>query len=59
MRKFILFFTLVIITTPALAQQTPLKMRYPAGSSQSMTLNKRFELNESSIKPFGVEICYQ
>jgi hypothetical protein len=24
-----------------------------------MTLNKRFELNESSIKPFGVEICYQ
>ena len=38
MRKFILFFTLVIITTPALAQQTPLWMRYPAISPDGKTI---------------------
>ena len=59
MRKFILFFTLVIITTPALAQQTLYGCATPLVQVSAMTLNKRFELNESSIKPFGVEICYQ
>lgn len=57
MRNSIFFFMLAIIAVPVLAQQTPLWMRYPAISPDGKTIV--FSYNESSIKPSGVEICYQ
>jgi hypothetical protein len=38
MRKTVIFFMLVIIVTPILAQQNPLWMRYPAISPDGKTI---------------------